>query len=656
LISLFEITINYGTRYLFDRINLRVSGKERYGLIGANGAGKSTLLKLIFGIQQSDSGEIVISKHTTIGYLPQETVNLTGKTVFQEVYDSAEDLTYLRNEIKDIEYEIEITVEKNSEIYLDLLNEYSELQEKYQLLEGYKLDAKVEKILLGLGFPDKDFNRPSEEFSGGWQMRIALAKLLLQNPSILLLDEPTNHLDIESLIWLENYLINYSGAILIVSHDKNFLNNITNKTIEISGGSLTSYSGNYDFFVAEKEKRKELIESRIRNQQRYIKEQEKFIERFRYKATKAKAVQSRIKMLDKIDLLEEIENDKHIKFSFPSALHSGKIVMEIINLSKSYDGKENVLEDINLVFERGEKIAFLGVNGSGKSTLSSIIAGIEPYDSGIVKDGHLVEKKYFAQNQAEELDHELSVLETMERTSKNQTPLNLRSILGGFLFKGDDVYKKIGVLSGGEKSRLALAKMLIEPSNFLILDEPTNHLDIPSKDILKEALRNYEGTVIIVSHDREFIDGIVNKVIEFKNKKINIFIGNSSDYLNSKHMNEEQYSYDKAGIEADREDIPKENTWLQVKNKNKQYKKQIAKHKKIIQKYENEISEYEHRKNEIEKEMLDENYYKDVNKAVDLKNEYKDILENLGNLNFLWDTEIEILTNIEKLNQEGEQK
>ena len=656
MISLFEITINYGTRYLFDRINLRVSGKERYGLIGANGAGKSTLLKLIFGIQQSDSGEIVISKHTTIGYLPQETVNLTGKTVFQEVYDSAEDLTYLRNEIKDIEYEIEITVEKNSEIYLDLLNEYSELQEKYQLLEGYKLDAKVEKILLGLGFPDKDFNRPSEEFSGGWQMRIALAKLLLQNPSILLLDEPTNHLDIESLIWLENYLINYSGAILIVSHDKNFLNNITNKTIEISGGSLTSYSGNYDFFVAEKEKRKELIESRIRNQQRYIKEQEKFIERFRYKATKAKAVQSRIKMLDKIDLLEEIENDKHIKFSFPSALHSGKIVMEIINLSKSYDGKENVLEDINLVFERGEKIAFLGVNGSGKSTLSSIIAGIEPYDSGIVKDGHLVEKKYFAQNQAEELDHELSVLETMERTSKNQTPLNLRSILGGFLFKGDDVYKKIGVLSGGEKSRLALAKMLIEPSNFLILDEPTNHLDIPSKDILKEALRNYEGTVIIVSHDREFIDGIVNKVIEFKNKKINIFIGNSSDYLNSKHMNEEQYSYDKAGIEADREDIQKENTWLQVKNKNKQYKKQIAKHKKIIQKYENEISEYEHRKNEIEKEMLDENYYKDVNKAVDLKNEYKDILENLGNLNFLWDTEIEILTNIEKLNQEGEQK
>jgi ATP-binding cassette subfamily F protein 3 len=308
-----------------------------------------------------------------------------------------------------------------------------------------------------------------------------------------------------------------------------------------------------------------------------------------------------------------------------------------------------------LNIKRGEKIAFLGVNGSGKSTMSRIIAGIEPFDKGIVKDGYLAEKKYFAQNQAEELDHELTVLETMERTSKNQIPLNLRSILGGFLFKGDDVYKKIGVLSGGEKSRLALAKMLIEPSNFLILDEPTNHLDIPSKDILKDALRNYEGTVIIVSHDREFIDGIVNKVIEFKNKKINIFIGNSSDYLKTKQMNELQTSYDKPGIEADRQDIPNENTWLQVKNKNKEYKKQITKHKKIIQKYENEISEYEYRKNEIEKEMSVENFYKDVNKAVDLKNEYKDILENLGNLNLLWETEIEILTNIEKLNQEGEQ-
>ncbi|HEY5122788.1 MAG TPA: ABC-F family ATP-binding cassette domain-containing protein [Ignavibacteria bacterium] len=656
MITLNDISINYGSRILFNKINLRISGKERIGLIGVNGAGKSTLLKLICGLQKQDKGEIIVSKHTTVGYLPQESVNFSGKSIFQEVYDSAEDITYLQKEIDDVEWELKIAEDKSTDSYLDLFNEYSELMEKFQFLDGYKLNSKVEKILLGLGFQEIGFNRPVEEFSGGWQMRIALAKLLLKNPSILLLDEPTNHLDIESLVWLENYLINYSGAILIVSHDKNFLNNITNRSIEISGGSLTIYSGNYNFFLSESEKRKELTENRVRNRQKYINEQEKFIERFRYKATKAKAVQSRIKMLDKIDIIETEEDEKSIRFRFPPAMHSGKIVMEISNLSKSYNGKDYVFEDINLNIKRGEKIAFLGVNGSGKSTMSRIIAGIEPFDKGIVKDGYLAEKKYFAQNQAEELDHELTVLETMERTSKNQTPLNLRSILGGFLFKGDDVYKKVGVLSGGEKSRLALAKMLIEPSNFLILDEPTNHLDIPSKDILKDALRNYEGTVIIVSHDREFIDGIVNKVIEFKNKKINIFIGNSSDYLKTKQMNELQTSYDKPGIEADRQDIPNENTWLQVKNKNKEYKKQITKHKKIIQKYENEISEYEYRKNEIEKEMSVENFYKDVNKAVDLKNEYKDILENLGNLNLLWETEIEILTNIEKLNQEGEQK
>ena len=655
MISLFEITINYGTRFLFDNINLRVSGKERYGLIGANGAGKSTLLKLICGIQQPDSGDIVISKHTTIGYLPQETVNLIGKTVFQEVYDSAEDLTYVRNEIRDIEYEIENTVDRNSEIYLDLLIEYSELQEKYHLLEGYKLNSKVEKILLGLGFPEKDFNRPSEEFSGGWQMRIALAKLLLQNPSILLLDEPTNHLDIESLIWLENYLINYSGAILIVSHDKNFLNNITNNTIEIFNGSLTSYSGNYDFFLAEKEKRKELTENRIRNQQKYIKEQEKFIERFRYKATKAKAVQSRIKMLDKIDLLEEIENDKHIRFSFPPALHSGKIVMEIKNLSKSYDGKENVLEDISLVFERGEKIAFLGVNGSGKSTLSRIIAGIEPYDSGTIKDGHLVEKKYFAQNQAEELDLDLTILETMERTSKNDSGLNLRSILGGFLFRGDDVFKKVGVLSGGEKSRLALAKMLVEPSNFLILDEPTNHLDISSKDILKSALNNYSGTVIIVSHDREFLDGIINKVIEFKSKKISIFNGNSSDYLKYKHNKEIKSEIENSIDILGENSETVENPWLIGKLKKKEYKKKQTKFKKIISEYENKIAALETRKKSLEEIMTDKNFYKDVNKAVEIKNEYEDILLKISKLNVLWEKEIENLTSFEKQNiLEGE--
>jgi len=360
-------------------------------------------------------------------------------------------------------------------------------------------------------------------------------------------------------------------------------------------------------------------------------------------------------MLDKIDLLEEIENDKHIRFSFPPALHSGKIVMEIKNLSKSYDGKENVLEDISLVFERGEKIAFLGVNGSGKSTLSRIIAGIEPYDSGTIKDGHLVEKKYFAQNQAEELDLDLTILETMERTSKNDSRLNLRSILGGFLFRGDDVFKKVGVLSGGEKSRLALAKMLVEPSNFLILDEPTNHLDISSKDILKSALNNYSGTVIIVSHDREFLDGIINKVIEFKSKKISIFNGNSSDYLKYKHNKEIKSEIENSiDISVDNSETV-ENPWLIGKLKKKEYKKKQTKFKKIISEYENKIAALETRKKSLEEIMTDKNFYKDVNKAVEIKNEYEDILLKNSKLNVLWEKEIENLTSFEKQNiLEGE--
>lgn len=337
--------------------------------------------------------------------------------------------------------------------------------------------------------------------------------------SILLLDEPTNHLDIESLIWVENYLKAYLGAIVLVSHDRSFLDNIADRTVEISLGNVTEYSGNYSFYKMEKEVRKELLENQYNNQQNYLKQQEKFIERFRYKSTKARAVQSRIKLLDKMDKIELEDEESTVKFSFPPATHSGKVAIEIEGLIKSYDGKHNVLENIDLLISRGEKICLVGVNGAGKSTLTRIIAGLEPINSGIIKDGHLVEKKFYAQNQAETLDHNRTVLETMETSATGDITKNLRSILGSFLFRGDDVFKKVGVLSGGEKSRLALAKMLIEPSNFLILDEPTNHLDMRSKEVLMNALNKYEGTVLIVSHDREFIDGIVNKVIEVKGKR-----------------------------------------------------------------------------------------------------------------------------------------
>jgi len=491
-------------------------------------------LKIICGEIKPDLGKIAITKHTTSGYLPQEGIKLEGKTLYDEVYSAADDINKIQKEIAEVEEEMKLSADKESEEYMELVDDFTELHDRFELLEGFKLKSKIEKILTGLGFSETDFLRMTDEFSGGWQMRIALAKLLLKNPSVLLLDEPTNHLDLESLIWVENYLKNYHGAIILVSHDKNLLDNITKRTFEISRGDVTEYSGNYSFYKIEKERRKELLESQFNNQQKYVKEQEKFIERFRYKATKARAVQSRIKMIDKLDLIELENEEASIHFSFPPATHSGKISIEIKGLRKSYDGMTDVLKNLDMIISRGEKIALVGNNGAGKSTLSRIIAGIEPYNEGIVNYGHLVDYKFFAQNQAEELDEDKTVLEIVLEVASGITERNLRSLLGGFLFRGDDVFKKVKVLSGGEKSRLALAKMLIEPSNFLILDEPTNHLDMMSKDILMNALKKYEGTVLLVSHDREFLDGIISKVIEVKDKNIKTFGGNSSDYIRNK--------------------------------------------------------------------------------------------------------------------------
>ena len=495
MISLSNISLSYGARTLLDNVALRVSSRDRISFVGSNGAGKSTLLKIICGEIKPDLGKIAITKHTTSGYLPQEGIKLEGKTLYDEVYSAADDINKIQKEIAEVEEEMKLSADKESEEYMELVDDFTELHDRFELLEGFKLKSKIEKILTGLGFSENDFLRMTDEFSGGWQMRIALAKLLLKNPSVLLLDEPTNHLDLESLIWVENYLKNYHGAIILVSHDKNLLDNITKRTFEISRGDVTEYSGNYSFYKIEKERRKELLESQFNNQQKYVKEQEKFIERFRYKATKARAVQSRIKMIDKLDLIELENEEASIHFSFPPATHSGKISIEIKGLRKSYDGMTDVLKNLDMIISRGEKIALVGNNGAGKSTLSRIIAGIEPYNEGIVNYGHLVDYKFFAQNQAEELDEDKTVLEIVLEVASGITERNLRSLLGGFLFRGDDVFKKVKVLSGGEKSRLALAKMLIEPSNFLILDEPTNHLDMMSKDILMNALKKYEGTV-----------------------------------------------------------------------------------------------------------------------------------------------------------------
>ena len=652
MISLNKVLVRFGADVLFKDVSLRISGKDRVSFIGSNGTGKTTMLRLITGEMHPDEGEISVSRHTTVGYLPQEGIRLSGNTLYEEVYNSAGDINEIQKELREIEIEMGESKDTASEEFLDLLEEYGELQEKFQLLDGFKIKSKIEKILIGLGFKESDFDRLTEEFSGGWQMRIALAKLLLKNPSILLLDEPTNHLDIESLIWVENYLKNYHGAIVLVSHDRNFLDNITRRTVELSLGKVTEYSGNYSFYRMERKQRKELLENIYKNQQKYIKEQEKFIERFRYKATKAKAVQSRIKRLDKMDVVELEEEESSVRFNFPPATHSGKITMEIEGVSKSYDGKNYVLDDIDLLIKRGEKLAFLGTNGAGKSTLARIIAGSEKINKGKVKPGHLVDIKLYAQHQAEELDGSKTVLEIMEEASKGEIVKTLRTVLGGFLFRGDDVFKKVGVLSGGEKSRLALAKMLIEPSNFLILDEPTNHLDMLSKDVLMNALQKYTGTVLIVSHDRQFLDGIIDQVIEVKDRKLKTYVGNCSDYLKAKEAEQEQIDASKEKKET------KENKTsngrekyisnYEQKQKKKELNKLIMPVKRKISEIEEEVARFEQRKKELEDEMSREDFYKDANKVIDVQNEYNNILKTLEKSNSLWEIEIEKLNNLEK--------
>ena len=645
--------MRYGAKVLFDEVSLRISGKDRVSLVGSNGAGKSTMLKVIAGLIRSDEGEVAISKHTTVGYLPQEGIQYTGKTLYEEIYSSAGDINKIQDEMRQIEIEMGESEDTATDEFMDLVNEYGELQERFQMLDGFKLKSKIEKILIGLGFFEKDFERMTGEFSGGWQMRIALAKLLLSNPSILLLDEPTNHLDIESLIWVENYLKAYQGAIVMVSHDRSFLDNITDRTVEISLGNVTEYSGNYSFYVKEKEIRKQLLENQYDNQQSYLRQQERFIERFRYKATKSRQVQSRIKLLDKLDLVELEDEESAVNFRFPPATHSGKIAIEITGLTKSYDGKINVLEDIDLLISKGEKIVLFGVNGAGKSTLTRIIAGFETFNKGDVKEGHLVERKFYAQNQAEALNPELTVLQTMEQSATGEVLKNLRTILGSFLFRGDDVFKKVSVLSGGEKSRLALAKMLIEPSNFLILDEPTNHLDMRSKEVLMNALQKYNGTVLIVSHDREFIDGIVDKVIEVKNKKIRTYIGNATDYIKAKEqeaklLNPKNKKPEQDNKKAEVKAVNGSAASSEEIKKKKEINKQIQPLKKRITDLEKQTGIQEKRLKELEDQMGKDEFYKGGFDIVKITNEYNSLKEILKTVYSQWEQETEKLNRLEE--------
>lgn len=525
--------MHYTGEDLFTNISFLIKPKDCIGLVGKNGAGKTTLLRLLCGHEKSRGGEVIIPDDVTIGYLPQEKDHQSSKSVLDEALLAFEEVNKLEKLIALTGQEIADRTDFHSPDYHRLIEKLAALNERFAIMGGHSLEGEAERILLGLGFERPDLNRPMFEFSNGWQMRVELAKLLLSKPSLLLLDEPTNHLDIESIQWLEGFLKNYYGSIVMVSHDRTFLDNITNRTIELSQGKLFDYKGSYSVYVELREQRIETQQAAFNNQQRQVREIERFVERFRYKSTKAKQVQSRIKLLEKMgDISIEDFDHSSIHFGFPPAPHAGKVMIETSHLSKSYD-QLKVLSDINMTILRGEKIAFVGRNGEGKSTLSKIIAGVIEHD-GQIKYGHQVIVGYYAQNQGDLLDPELTVFETLDQVAVGEVRAKIRAILGSFLFSGDTIDKKVKVLSGGEKSRLSLARLLLKPANLLVLDEPTNHLDMLSKDILKNALLDYDGTLVIVSHDRDFLQGLTTKVYEFKKPAIREFIGDVFDFLNDR--------------------------------------------------------------------------------------------------------------------------
>lgn len=641
LLSASNITIQFGDRYLFRDISFTIRAHDRIGLVGPNGAGKSTLLRIIASISESDTGAINKAHYVTVGYLPQEGISSSGKTLYQEVETAFEDVLLVRQEIEEAQRRLE-SLETSSDEYSDTLEILGELQHKLEDLDAFRVKSRIEQVLVGLGFSPEDFQRQTDEFSGGWQMRIELAKLLLKEPSVLLLDEPTNHLDIESLQWLEEKLISYNGAVVLVSHDRAFLDNLTKRTWALGLGRLEEYSGNYSFYEKEKEVRREQLLNAYKNQQQQLKQTQQFIERFRYKATKARQVQSRIKQLEKMDLIEIEDNEEEIHFHFPPARQSGRIVMELKDVCKSY-GEKRVFSGLSFMIERGDRIAVVGVNGAGKSTFVRILAGVEPIDSGEIEAGYNVATSYFAQHQAEELDLSSDALGIVDSVATGEIRTKLRTILGAFLFHGDDVFKKVSVLSGGEKSRLALAKMLLQPANFLIMDEPTNHLDMKSKNVLQDALREFEGTYVIVSHDRSFLDPLVNKVAEFSNGGVRMFLGNVSEYLSKKKQEAEKPEVRRAVGEREERDNGERNTEISTKErrrieaeKRNELSRKLQPLKKELKTVEEEISRMENRRKEIETMMAKPEFYKDGEEAKKISVEYKELEGKLQDKYFRW--------------------
>jgi len=640
MLAVDKVSIEYGARSLFQDLSFTVRAKERWSLAGPNGAGKSTLMKIIAEIEYPDTGGIIKAKQTTVGYLPQEGVQHEGTTIFEEAAKAFDDVKQLQKQLAEVEKEME-SGEPQSEEYGDLLEVFGDLQLRLEHHDVSRMKPRIETVLGGLGFKQSDMDRDTGEFSGGWQMRIAMAKLLLREPSVLLLDEPTNHLDIETVQWLEQWLRNYGGALILISHDRSMLDNLTNRTLAFENGGVEQYSGNYSFFLREREARREQAERAYRNQQKEIEKAEKLINRFRAKATKAKMVQSRIKQLDKMERIELEQDAATVDFRFPQPARSGQTVLTLESTCKHY-GDNKVIDQFDFEIERGDKIAIVGVNGAGKSTFSRLVAGDEEPTSGARIVGHKVGIAYFSQTHADELDPTRTVLETMEGSVTREAATNLRTLLGAFLFRGDDVFKKVSVLSGGERGRLALARMLLQPANFLILDEPTNHLDLHSQEVLQKALIDYTGAYVIVSHNRSFLDPIVTKVLEFiPGEQPKLYYGNVSDYIEKKQADLEaakpkagsfaSTGSSKTGGGANR----KEQRRLEAKAR----EAKAAKLKPLEEEFESveeKIGSIEQEKSELTNKLVDPEFFKKGEEAAEATKRFAEVESQLEGLYSKW--------------------
>ena len=592
MVSIDNVTVSFGGWDLFKEISLLINPRDRIGLVGKNGAGKTTLLKVIMGQQPPTSGVITMSGDTTLGYLPQQMKVHDTTTLVEETAKAFEEVLHLEREMERLTQEIAQREDYESEEYGELVHRLSEATERHNLLGGESRDAQIERTLLGLGFKREDLNKPTSTFSGGWRMRIELAKLLLRRPSVFLLDEPTNHLDIESIQWLEGYLKEYPGAVLLISHDRDFLDNVTNRTVELLLGKVYDYKVPYSQYVELRRERREAQIAAYNNQQRLIEKTEEFIEKFRYKPTKSNQVQSRVKQLERLDRIEIDEEDlSALNLKFPPAPRSGQIVAESKEVGKAF-GEKRVFSGANFTIEKGDKIALVGRNGEGKTTLARILIGEAEPSEGSVKLGANVSIGYYAQNQDDLMDGDFTVYDTLDKVAVGDIRTKLRDILGAFLFRGEDVDKKVRVLSGGERSRLAMARMMLSPHNLLVLDEPTNHMDMRSKDILKEAIKKYDGTLVVVSHDREFLDGLVDKIYEFRDGKVKEYLGGIRYFLEKRRLEDMRQIEMKDTIAKEQKSTGGKEDYLAKKE-----------NEKLIRKTQKAIEDKEMRIMELEEEI-----------------------------------------------------